>query len=198
MNRLYYTKSRKQTFVERVLFLSVVFFIVGVLAGMCLSGALHKCEVNAVETPIEEVTLIDEEPPIEETKPAEKTPIVKKTTEVKNEEQQVGVVTEQIETADGEFVSLGMFTATAYCPCYDCSEGWGRSTSTGAIATAGRTIAVDPTVIPYGTHVWINGHEYIAEDCGGAIKGKKVDIFFDTDAEASQWGRRTVEVFVRG
>lgn len=50
-------------------------------------------------------------------------------------------------------------------------------TSTGVIAEEGRTIAVDPTVIPYGTEVMIDGHVYIAEDCGGAVKGNVIDIF---------------------
>ena len=57
----------------------------------------------------------------------------------------------------------------------------GRSTSTGAIATEGRTIAVDPSVIPYGTEVLINGHVYIAEDCGGAVKGNVIDIFVEDE-----------------
>ena len=57
----------------------------------------------------------------------------------------------------------------------------GRSTSTGALATEGRTIAVDPNVIPYGSEVLINGHVYIAEDCGGAVKGNVIDIFVEDE-----------------
>lgn len=57
----------------------------------------------------------------------------------------------------------------------------GRSTSTGALATEGRTIAVDPNVIPYGSEVLINGHVYIAEDCGGAVKGNLIDIFVEDE-----------------
>ena len=57
----------------------------------------------------------------------------------------------------------------------------GRSTSTGAIATEGRTIAVDPSVIPYGTEVLIDGHVYVAEDCGGAVKGNVIDIFVEDE-----------------
>ena len=85
--------------------------------------------------------------------------------------------------------------ATAYCPCEDCSGGWGNKTSTGATATAGRTIAVDPTVIPYGTEVTIDGHTYIAEDCGAAIKGNKVDIYFDTHEQAKQFGKQQKTVY---
>ncbi len=91
-----------------------------------------------------------------------------------------------LTTSDGRtLVSLGTFRLTGYCPCYSCSEGYGTLTSTGARATAGRTIAVDPRIIPYGSHVLINGHEYIAEDRGGAIKNKRIDIYFNSHAEAS-------------
>lgn len=86
-------------------------------------------------------------------------------------------------------------TATAYCACTYCTDGDGI-TATGTQATAGRTIAVDPSIIPYGTEVIINGHTYIAEDCGGAIKGNKVDIYFDTHAEALQFGRQTLTAYI--
>ena len=71
---------------------------------------------------------------------------------------------------------LGEFKITYYW----LSEN-GRSTSTGAIATEGKTIAVDPNVIPYGSEVLINGHVYIAEDCGGAVKGNVIDIFVEDE-----------------
>ena len=96
------------------------------------------------------------------------------------------------ETACGIPMTL---TATAYCPCTYCTDGDGI-TATGTKATAGRTIAVDPRVIPYGSKVIINGNTYIAEDCGGAIKSNKVDIFFDTHQEARVWGIQTVEALV--
>lgn len=87
--------------------------------------------------------------------------------------------------------------ATAYC-CENyphiCNDGDGTITATGTTPTAGRTIAVDPTVIPYGTNVLIDGNTYIAEDCGGAIKGNRIDICFDTHAEALEFGRQTKTV----
>ena len=73
---------------------------------------------------------------------------------------------------------LGEFKITYYWPGED---SYGTSTSTGAIATEGRTIAVDPNVIPYGTEVLIDGHVYIAEDCGGAVKGNVIDIFVEDE-----------------
>lgn len=87
-------------------------------------------------------------------------------------------------------------TATAYCPCEKCSGKWGTMTATGVQAEAGRTIAVDPSVIPYGTHVIIDGVTYVAEDTGGAIKGNDVDIFFNTHEEALQFGRRIMTAYI--
>lgn len=92
--------------------------------------------------------------------------------------------------------SLGTFKTTAYCPCYSCSEGWGRATSTGAVASAGHTIAVDPRVIPYGTQVMINGIIYTAEDRGGGVKGNHIDIFYNTHGETKAHGVQNAEVFV--
>ena len=92
--------------------------------------------------------------------------------------------------------SLGIYHITYYCPCYECSEGYGRNTATGALATANHTIAVDPNVIPYGSRVLINGIVYTAEDCGGAINNKDIDIYVDTHAETLQGGSHYSEVFL--
>ena len=88
------------------------------------------------------------------------------------------------------------FIITAYCPCYECSEGWGDSTATGAKATEGVTVAVDPKVIPYGTRLKFDGKVYIAQDCGGAIKGNKIDLYFDSHEETIEWGVRVKQVEV--
>lgn len=92
--------------------------------------------------------------------------------------------------------SLGLFRTTGYCPCYQCSEGWGRKTSTGATAHANHTIAVDPRVIPYGTRIMINGVVYTAEDRGGGVKGNHIDIFFDSHSQTLNHGSRMQEVFI--
>lgn len=94
-------------------------------------------------------------------------------------------------------ISLGMFETTAYCPCVKCCGKSDGITATGTKATARRTIAVDPNIIPYGTEVIIDGNTYVAEDCGGAIKGNKIDIYFDSHQTALQYGRRNVEVFIQ-
>ena len=58
----------------------------------------------------------------------------------------------------------------------------------------GRTIAVDPDVIPLGSVVLIDGKEYIAEDTGGAIKGNIIDMFVGTEAESEIFGVSYAEV----
>lgn len=87
--------------------------------------------------------------------------------------------------------------ATAYCACFKCCGKDDGITATGTKATAGRTIAVDPSVIPYGAEVVINGHTYIAEDCGGAVKGNAVDIYHETHEAARQFGRQTLTAYVK-
>jgi 3D (Asp-Asp-Asp) domain-containing protein len=61
------------------------------------------------------------------------------------------------------------------------------------------SIAVDPRVIPLGTRLYVEGYGYaIAEDTGGAIKGNRVDLFFNSGSEAINWGVKWVNVYVIG
>ena len=102
----------------------------------------------------------------------------------------------EIEVSSTGWVSLGTFELTAYCSCSKCCGQWGNTTSTGVKPQAGVTIAVDPNKIPYGSQVKINEHVYIAQDCGGAIKNNRIDVYFNTHEEALQFGRRKAEVFI--
>ena len=97
---------------------------------------------------------------------------------------------------NAESKSLGEFKITAYCSCSRCCGKSDGITATGTHATEGRTIAVDPSVIPYGTKVKIGDSEYVAEDCGGAIKGKVIDIFIADHNRASEYGVKQEEVFL--
>lgn len=105
--------------------------------------------------------------------------------------------------------SLGEFRLTAYCSCEICCGYWATIrpkdengnpivyTASGTIAEQGRTVAVDPAVIPYGTEIIINGHSYVAEDCGGAINGNDVDIYFADHEAAREFAVQYAEVFTR-
>ncbi|MFI8687170.1 3D domain-containing protein [Rossellomorea sp. NPDC077527] len=58
-----------------------------------------------------------------------------------------------------------------------------------------RVIAVDPSVIPLGSKVYIEGYGYArAEDTGGAIKGNRIDIYMEKEKDALQYGVRDVKV----
>jgi len=108
-----------------------------------------------------------------------------------------------------ELISLGIFRVTAYCPCVICCEIWSaehplrigtdfvQHTASGTIPQAGRTIATDTNIIPFGTIVVISGHEFVAEDRGGAIRGNRIDIFFDCHQEALNFGVQHLEVYIK-
>lgn len=87
--------------------------------------------------------------------------------------------------------------ATAYSPdARSCGASADGITSIGLRAGHG-IIAVDPRVIPYGTRLYIEGYGYgLAADCGGAIKGNRIDLCFNTHEEAIRFGRRPVNVYI--
>lgn len=86
-------------------------------------------------------------------------------------------------------------TATAYTP-QDC----GSTTTLGYNIRNNpnmKLIAVDPSVIPLGKKVWVEGYGVaIAGDTGGAINGYRIDVLMPTKAQAISWGRRTVKIVV--
>lgn len=109
--------------------------------------------------------------------------------------------------APKNYKSVITCTATAYDLSYEsCGKrpgdrGYGI-TATGTHAKYG-TVAVDPSVIPLGSKLYIEtsdgGYVYgyaTAEDTGGAIKGNKVDLFFPTYNECMSFGRRSVKVYI--
>lgn len=101
------------------------------------------------------------------------------------------------ESSSSEYISLGEFKLTAYCNCSTCCGKWsGSPTASGAMPKANHTIAVDTSVIPFGTEVIINGNTYVAEDTGSAIKGNKIDIYMSSHEEALNFGVQYAEVFV--
>lgn len=96
--------------------------------------------------------------------------------------------------------------ATAYTSDYAStgkgpgSAGFGI-TATGTVAkrnsSSYSSVAVDPRVIPLGTRLYIEGYGYaVAEDTGGAIKGNRVDLYFNSNSEANNWGVKWVNVYV--
>ena len=94
--------------------------------------------------------------------------------------------TAQLTTAQGRY--LGTFVVT----CYDLAG----HTATGATPSTA-TVAVDPRVIPLGTHLYIDGAgQRVAQDTGGAIKGNRLDIWEPTYAQCAAWGVEDRQVWI--
>lgn len=104
-------------------------------------------------------------------------------------------VSASAKTTGTSVAGMTAFQATAYY--------YGTTTASGTRVKQGRTIAVDPRLIPLGTkvrvssptHPHLNG-VYIAEDTGGVIKGRIIDIYMNSRNDALSFGRRTVYVEV--
>ena len=95
-----------------------------------------------------------------------------------------------------DLVDMGKFKLTAYCPCEDCSEGHGYNTATETVAEEEKTIAVDPEVIDYGSKVLIGDTIYIAEDCGGKVKGDHIDIFMEDHSAVGKFGVKYTQIYI--
>jgi len=102
---------------------------------------------------------------------------------------------------------IGLFKATAYCPCVKCCGIWSKEhpsrgqdfiqlTASGTAPEEGRTIAADWSVIPKDSRIVIDGQSYVVEDTGTAIKGNRIDIFYENHEAALEWGIRDVEVYM--
>lgn len=107
-----------------------------------------------------------------------------------------------ITAGDGssyEYTGVIDVKATAY----NRVEDGGLVTATGTITQYG-TIAVDPSIIPLGTKLYVvsdGGQSWsygpgLAEDTGGLIKGNKIDLFFMTGEEATEFGVRSAKVYI--
>lgn len=114
-----------------------------------------------------------------------------------------------VEKPTERYISLGEFMVTAYCSCYECCGYWatirpidenGKAivyTANQSVAEQGVTVAADISVLPYGTEISVDGHEYIVQDRGGAIKGKHIDVYFEDHEEAKIHGVQYKEIFMK-
>ena len=99
------------------------------------------------------------------------------------------------------YTHTDQYVATAYT-IFD--DGCDAYTATGSEVHVG-VVAVDPSVVPYGTRMFIvtNDGQYIygigtAEDCGTGVDGKRLDLFMNTLDEAYTFGRRSCTVYFLG
>lgn len=106
-----------------------------------------------------------------------------------------------LTTASGQRLSYSR-TIDCVATAYTTERQSWKITATGTTARVG-AIAVDPTVIPYGTRMYIVSSDgtitygvATAEDCGGGIKGNRIDLFFDSYDTCIQFGVRDCTVYV--
>lgn len=113
----------------------------------------------------------------------------------------VTVSTEAVESTEPENDGCWEYSATCtithYCHCAKCNgKEWAYGpTASGVMPEAGRTVAVDKSVIPLGSEVKIGDTVYVAEDTG--VKGYHVDIFCDSHSEALERGMYKTTIFWR-
>ena len=120
--------------------------------------------------------------------------IVEKDTENERLRQEI----DNLKDSKYEFKYLGTYKITYYCDeRTDHICGGTGVTASGVPTDVGTTIAVDPKIIPYGTEVYIEGVGHrIAQDCGGAVKDKHIDVLVQTHAEAMRLGTTYKDVWV--
>ncbi|HKV43844.1 MAG TPA: ubiquitin-like domain-containing protein [bacterium] len=111
----------------------------------------------------------------------------------------IAVGTKPLLATSGPYVGkeIMLLQASAYYPGpNNFGGGVGPRTAIGLTAQRG-VVAVDPTVIPLGSRLFIEGYgTAVAGDTGGAIRGTRVDLCFNTYEEAMQFGRRNVKVYI--
>lgn len=125
--------------------------------------------------------------------------------------EQTSSVTDVSSVIDSSTVEVEWieFVATAYCPCEKCCGEWANKRpldengapivygATGKPLQQGVSVAADTSIYPMGTQLEIEGMgTYIVHDRGGAIKGNRLDIYFDNHEDAKAFGCQTVRVRV--
>ena len=193
---------------KAILFIIVVFMLLASIV-VCVKNIKKDSASEIIETTVvvEAIETIEE---IEDAVDVEETIEATETTEaIENKEDTIVIETEEtIESAqettetnetddDSGLIYLGTFRLTAYCNCEICCGKWaGGATASGVMPKANHTIAVDTSVIPFGTKVVINGKTYVAEDTGSAIYGNRIDIYMDSHSDALQWGVQYADVYI--
>lgn len=95
-----------------------------------------------------------------------------------------------------EYEYLGEFTITAYCPCSICCGKWADGITASGVPAEPGVVAVDPSIIPLGTKIMIDGQEYLAADTGSSIKGKRIYIFYEGHNACNDFGVQTADVYI--
>lgn len=182
-----YKKNHKQVVFRRIVISWVIILSVGAVIGFFIGRSTKSASALPITT---ETSIPSPTPTV--------TPHVTQTPIQEASEPQPTV----------ELVSLGEFRITAYCPCEVCCGNWAKNrpvdedgsllvfTASGDLAVEGVTIAADTSVLPFGTEVIIDDVRYIVQDRGKAIKGNKIDVYFENHQDALEFGVQYKEVFI--
>lgn len=96
-----------------------------------------------------------------------------------------------------DLVYVGNFKITYYCTCAYCCGSCTGLTASGNPAIADHTVATDTAILPFGTHIYIEGlGERVCEDTGGAIKGYILDVLVESHEKALQMGVDYLDVYI--
>lgn len=210
MNKKKKSKPKRKIFWERVIIL--VFFIIGVIAGFYYYEREDKIKQIILDTETNYTEQLKQKDEQINTLEEEKTNLNIKVEELNKEIEALKVAkakkatitsrggsTTSRETVQASAPLTGDWiwaNASAYCACVKCCGKTNGITASGTKATAGRTIAA-PKNYAFGTKIEIAGMgTYVVEDRGGAITGNKIDIYFDSHAEALKFGRRNLQIKV--
>lgn len=162
--------------------------------------ALETVALPAKEAAVTEASSAEEGPTMEEEPVLDEAPEdAAEETPAPEADNAIARATKADHERPDDLVKLGDFIATAYCVT--------GQTSTGTQTTVGRTLAVNPYVIPYGTEVWLYledgtfAGDFIAEDTGSNMLANPnvIDIYMGQDSynDCILWGAQNVEVYIR-
>ena len=160
-----------------------------------LTTLSYETVVETIEDPAAETAAPEAAPETSEETPAQ----APEETAAPEVETAIARATKADMERPDDLVKLGDFIATAYCVT--------GQTSTGTQTTVGRTLAVNPYVIPYGTEVWLYledgtfAGDFIAEDTGSNMLANSnvIDIYMGEGSynDCILWGAQNVEVYIR-
>jgi len=153
---------------------------------------IYLCLLGIFSTGTKKVIVVKHPAPVKQKKPKVQKPKVQKTPK-KPKHIKVSQASRS-SSHKGEMVVI----ATAYCPCQKCCGHQATGITSIGIKARHGIMAVDPSVIPMRSAAYIPGYGYaIAADTGSAIRGRKIDLFFNSHQEAKKWGRRVVRIIIK-
>ena len=191
--------------IKAITYLVAVLICAGCVCGFAISAGSNATQASTNLEETYEDNKLKDDTVASEAMPLDSEPVVMQVSYVTTREVDSEETTEDPEPTE---IYLGEFRLTAYCSCEQCCGQYALNRpkdengndivygASGRVVYPNHSIAVDPSVIPYGSHVLINGHEYEAADCGGGIKGNRIDVYFASHQDACEFGVQYADVYL--